>query len=69
MADIVVEKERSSSAGPIVAIIALLVLGFLVYLAWSYFGTGTNDVTDVEVNTPTPSVNVESPAPTPAPAE
>lgn len=52
MADVVVEKERSSS-GPLVAIVAIVVIGFLAYMAWQYFGgTPAADTTNVEVTTP-----------------
>lgn len=60
MSDQPVVVEKSSSAGPIVAIVAILVLAALAYFAWTYFGTQPNNTTNVTV--PTPQVNVQTPA-------
>lgn len=61
MADVLVERENRSSFGPVVAVIALIVVAFLAYMAWQYFGgmapTSTNDTTDINVTTPAPSTN------------
>lgn len=71
MADMIVEKERSSS-GPIAAVVTILVLLLLGYLAWQYFGgmnTDTRDTTDINVTTPstesqTPAEDTQTPATT-----
>jgi len=54
----VVEREKSSSAGPIVAIVAVVILAFLAYLAWQYFGTSApapESTTNVNITAPTPA--------------
>ena len=57
MVDMVVEREKSSSAGPIVAVVAIVILAFFAYLAWQYFGGTTPSTTNVNVTTPTVPAN------------
>ncbi len=60
MADQPVIVEKSSSAGPIVAIVAIIVFVVLAYFAYQYFGTPQTNTTNV--NVPTPEINVQQPS-------
>ncbi|MEO5691259.1 MAG: hypothetical protein ABIQ64_03680 [Candidatus Saccharimonadales bacterium] len=63
MADVIVEKERTSN--PIVAVVTIVVLLLLGYLAWQYFaGMNTTDTTNetTDVNITAPAEDTQTPA-------
>ena len=58
--EVVVERERSSSAGPIIAVIAVILL--IVLALWAFSAMGGTDTTDT-TDTATPSADVDIQAP------
>lgn len=59
---VVVQQEKSGVGGAIVAVVVLILIG---YMAYGYFGNSSQPQTpDVNITTPTPNVNVEVPKPT-----
>ena len=65
--EVVVERERSSSAGPIIAVVAVILL--VLFALWAFSAMGGSDMTDT--TTPEADVNIQAPAPetdSPAPS-
>ncbi len=63
MADVIVEKERSSN--PIVAVVTIAVLLLIGYFAWQYFaGMNTTDTTNetTDVNITAPADDTQAPS-------
>lgn len=61
MSDQPVVVEKSSGAGIIVGVVALVVMLLIAYFAWQYFG-GQSPVNTTNVTVPAPNVNVQAPS-------